>query len=123
MKNIILVGIGGFLGSISRYGVTLLFAKYSTQFPLSTFLVNIIGSFLIGIFYAFTEEIPPLMQTRLFLTTGFCGGFTTFSAFTSENLSLLQKGEYVLFFIYVITSILIGILAVLAGILVVKGLK
>lgn len=123
MKNIILVGIGGFLGSISRYGATLLLAKHSTQFPLSTFLVNIIGSFLIGVFYALTEEFPHLTQTRLFLSTGFCGGFTTFSAFTAENLNLLQKGEYVLFFTYVFTSILIGILAVLTGILVVKVLK
>ncbi|GAB4202355.1 MAG: fluoride efflux transporter CrcB [Bacteroidia bacterium] len=123
LKNIILVGVGGLAGSITRYLVSVLFAGYSDKIPLSTWIVNIVGSFLIGIIYAISELTPNFVWMRLLLATGFCGGFTTFSAFTSENLNLLQKGEYTLFFFYVSTSILIGILAVLAGILVVKGLK
>lgn len=123
LKNIILVGIGGLAGSIARYLIVLLFAGYSGKFPLATWIVNIVGSFLIGTIYAISEQTSTSAWMRLLLATGFCGGFTTFSAFTSENLNLLQKGEYALFFFYVFTGVLIGILAVWSGILVVKGLR
>ncbi|MCX7729268.1 MAG: fluoride efflux transporter CrcB [Bacteroidia bacterium] len=124
MKSILLVGIGGFFGSVARYYISFLITKnHASLFPLGTYAVNIIGCLLIGLIYGFTESIPYSSQFRLLLATGFCGGFTTFSAFASENLSLIQKGEYTLAVFYIISSVLLGIMAVLGGILLVKILK
>ncbi len=116
MKHLFLVGAGGFLGSIARYSMSLFTTKYiSTIFPTGTFLVNIMGSFIIGFLYAYLEKYPQHEIYRFFLVTGFCGGFTTFSSFSAENLFLLQKGHYTLFFIYVISSILLCLLFVYFG--------
>ncbi|GIV26612.1 MAG: putative fluoride ion transporter CrcB [Bacteroidia bacterium] len=123
MKNFLLVGIGGCLGSIARYSVSLLVSRYFiTIFPLSTFLVNIIGSFLIGLLYGWLEQFPQYTLYRLFLVTGFCGGFTTFSALSIENLSLLQKGYYMFFLTYTLGSIVLGIIAAYLGIMFNKHL-
>lgn len=121
MKSIFLVGIGGFVGSIARYGVSTLMSKFFiTSFPLGTFVVNIIGSFIIGIIYAMTEEFSELYHYRLLLATGFCGGFTTFSAFSIESLSLIEKGNYGLFMIYSLLSVVLGLVAVFIGITIVE---
>lgn len=84
-------------------------------FPWATFVVNVSGSFLIGLFYALSAHfnLPP--EVRLLLTTGLCGGFTTFSTFSNDSLLLLKQGFYGLFFAYVLLSVMLGIAATLAG--------
>ncbi|MEI1276868.1 fluoride efflux transporter CrcB [Leptospira venezuelensis] len=113
--NFLIVGLGGFLGSICRYMISQTIPKESGPFPLSTFTVNILGSLLIGIFYGLSQgKISE--EVRLFATVGFCGGFTTFSTFALENLKLLQSGNYFSFFAYILLSTTVCITAVLLGI-------
>lgn len=109
-KNILLAGIGGAIGSILRY----LFSQMikSISFPLATFTVNILGSFLIGIIIALSIRYSAFnSQWKIFLATGICGGFTTFSSFSMENLHLLQEGKWLTSLTYTVGSILIGIIA------------
>ncbi|PJZ77531.1 fluoride efflux transporter CrcB [Leptospira neocaledonica] len=113
--NFLIVGLGGFLGSVCRYMISQTIAKESSPFPISTFTVNILGSLLIGIFYGLSQgKISE--EIRLFATVGFCGGFTTFSAFALENLKFLQSGSYFSFFAYILLSTTICIAAVLLGV-------
>ncbi|GHV16454.1 camphor resistance protein CrcB [Clostridia bacterium] len=86
----IFVGIGGFLGSCGRYGLSRLFAAYS--FPLGTLLSNIIAGFLIGACAGMGTNLPP--RAKLFLMTGLLGGLSTFSAFTLETLDFMRAGKY-----------------------------
>jgi CrcB protein len=109
-KNILLIGIGGAIGSVLRY----LFSQMikSASFPLATFTVNIIGSFLIGIIIALSIKHSAFnSQWKIFLATGLCGGFTTFSSFSFENLQLIQEGKWLTSLIYIAGSILLGIIA------------
>jgi CrcB protein len=117
IKNILLVGVGGGIGSILRYLCQKwVLQLYPSGFPLGTFLVNIIGCFLIGVFFAAAEKTTRIpAEWRLFLTTGICGGFTTFSAFAFENMNLLREGNISVTLLYVIGSVVLGILAVFAG--------
>jgi fluoride exporter len=121
-KNILVVGIGGGLGSIARF----LCQKYISAwhphpFPFGTFLVNILGCFLIGVFYALAEKGNILTpEWRLFLTTGICGGFTTFSSFAYENVSLLRSGDFLYFGFYAAGSVFLGIVATFGGIALLK---
>jgi CrcB protein len=116
IRNILLVGIGGFIGSVSRYLTGLAFIELTHPFPYGTFIINILGSFLIGLVYGAADRSGYLNNWWvLFLATGFCGGFTTFSTFANENLRLLQGGEYFFFALYTILSITLGILAVFGG--------
>ncbi len=117
MKEFIYIFLGGGLGSVFRYALHLLINGRGivSGFPWSTFTVNILGSFLIGLFYALSTRLNITHETRLFLTVGLCGGFTTFSTFSNECLHLLRTGLYGTFASYIILSIIIGILAVLAG--------
>lgn len=106
MKEIALVFIGGGLGSVVRFliGKEIL-ARYTTVFPWATLGVNILASFVLGLMIATFSKKPDGMQWLLLLVgTGFCGGLSTFSTFSYENFSLLQKGETSMFFIYTITS-------------------
>ncbi|WP_367898422.1 fluoride efflux transporter CrcB [Leptospira sp. WS58.C1] len=113
--NFLLVGLGGFFGSVCRYMISQTFPKDSGLFPISTFVVNILGSLLIGVFYGLAQgKISE--EVRLFATVGFCGGFTTFSAFALENLKLLQSGSYFSFFAYIVLSTTICITAVFLGV-------
>ena len=122
MINFILVLIGGAIGSGSRY----LFSNYITKtypatFPYGTFAVNIIGCLLIGVIYGATERLHVASpQWRLFLATGLCGGFTTFSAFAYENIQLLQSGNYLTFSLNTIGSCVFGFTAVFLGVLLTK---
>jgi CrcB protein len=84
-------------------------------FPWSTFAVNILGSFLIGVFYALSARFHLSNETRLFLTVGLCGGFTTFSTFSNESLFLFKEGLYPALVSYILSSILLGVLAVWVG--------
>lgn len=121
IKEIIWVGLGSGLGGVARF----LSSKWITQwiriqFPISTFLINIFGSFLIGIFIALSLKEINKQSLFLFLTTGFCGGFTTFSTFSNENLNLLKNGQYQLAFIYIGLSIICGLAATLLGYFIVR---
>lgn len=117
MKQILLVGFGGFLGSILRYLISKLNTEISIHsFPAGTFLVNIIGSLLIGFLVGVLATHAPSSQLRLLLITGFCGGFTTFSAFTNENFNLIANGQFLTSALYIILSIVGGIFAVFGGI-------
>jgi CrcB protein len=114
IRNFLLIGLGGALGSMLRYGIGLLIA--TKPFPLSTLLINITGSFIIGLVIAFSLKSEAFAHNwKLFLATGLCGGFTTFSAFSAENLLLLQNGKLLLPALYISCSVLLGIAAVWMG--------
>jgi fluoride exporter len=122
IKNLLLVGLGGGIGSIVRYLCQRwLSENYPHPFPWGTFLVNLFGCLLIGIIYAASEKSAALSpQTRLLLITGFCGGFTTFSTFAFENMGLLRSGDFLYFSIYIVASVALGIAGVFAGIAITK---
>ncbi len=115
IKNILLVAAGGGIGAALRYGFYLLLKPQA--FPYATLIINIAGSFLLGIIMAISiKENNTLPEnTRLFLATGICGGFTTFSTFSYENIYLLQAGKYNLAFIYIFASVVAGIAAAWLG--------
>ena len=117
MKTILLIFTGSGVGGVLRYFTQKLFIDMGyVGFPAGTFIVNIVGCFLIGLFNAMADKnntISP--DARLALTTGFCGGFTTFSTFANENVNLLRNGNYILFSTYILSSFIIGIAAVFFG--------
>ncbi|MFR2070605.1 MAG: fluoride efflux transporter CrcB [Bacteroides nordii] len=119
MKEIAYIFIGGGVGSVLRYLVQISINERMSGigFPFSwgTFIVNIAGSLLIGLFYSVSERWNLSMEMRLFLTTGLCGGFTTFSTFSNDGLSLLRGEFYGTFLLYALLSIGLGLVAVLAG--------
>jgi len=116
MKQLLLVFLGGGLGSLLRYIISKTFNNYFEHFYLGTFLVNMIGCLIIGLVLGLSYKNNLLSQNQtLLLTTGFCGGFTTFSSFAFENHSLLKSGEILHFSIYTVSSIVVGVLAVLLG--------
>ena len=119
-KTLLLIFLGGGTGSLLRYAVQLMTDQHQrfsspTLFPCSTFCVNLLGSFLIGLFYAWASRFNLSIETRLLLTTGLCGGFTTFSTFSYESMNLLRQGYYMIFIAYISASISLGIVATLAG--------
>lgn len=122
IKLILLAGTGGFLGTVARFLTSRYFAAYfPSSFPYGTFVVNVVGCFLIGLIYGISEKGDFLnSEWRLFLTVGFCGGFTTFSAFAAENMAMLRESEFFNFFLYTGSSIFIGLLATFAGIILIK---
>lgn len=114
IKNLLLVGLGGGIGSMLRYATGLLIN--SKHFPYATLTVNIIGSFIIGIIVAMSIKEAGLPgQWKLFLATGICGGFTTFSAFSLENMELLQSGKPGMAIMYIMLSVVLGIGAAFLG--------
>ncbi len=120
VAKILFVGLGGGLGSIFRFLVSHYTNKYYVAvFPLATFIVNITGCLLIGLIIGFTQRHLS-EDIKLFLITGICGGYTTFSAFAAENFKLFESGHYLTLAVYISTSILLGILAVWGGILLSK---
>ncbi|MDR0733866.1 MAG: fluoride efflux transporter CrcB [Dysgonamonadaceae bacterium] len=120
IKQLILVGLGGGVGSMMRFLVSKIpFAQGS--FPWATFAVNIVGSFLIGILIGLSVRHQILnADMKLLLVTGFCGGFTTFSAFSAENVHLYQSGNYFSLAFYILLSIVAGFAAVLSGLILGK---
>lgn len=114
LRNFILVALGGAFGAVSRYAVILLTGK--TNFPFATLAVNISGSLLIGLLFGLGLGNTAFEnQWKLLLATGVCGGFTTFSAFSLENLEMLREGNIFLLLLYVTVSILGGLLATWLG--------
>jgi fluoride exporter len=117
IKNILIIGTGGFIGSVARYFLSML--NLSIDFfsiPIGTLLVNVLGSFLIGFLTGISEESTILTsEWRLFLMVGLCGGFTTFSSFTGENLTLLHNGQFLSILLYTGLSIFLGFIAVFFG--------
>lgn len=122
MKSILFVGLGGFAGSILRYLISKAVSNATiTAFPIGTFIVNIIGCFLIGLLYAISDKYGILNQEwKLLLTVGLCGGFTTFSTFANESLLLLKSGNLLYFLLYTSLSVLIGIFATFLAVIIVK---
>lgn len=117
IKNILLVGLGGGIGSIARYLCQKWFSSHFPHaFPWGTFSVNATGCFLIGIFWGFAaRSFEATENWKLFLMTGLCGGFTTFSAFSLEGIGLLKEHKPALFFTYILGSVCIGLAATYAG--------
>jgi CrcB protein len=120
VRNIVFVGVGGFVGSVARYLISV-WAASPGKFPYATFFVNVGGCFLIGLFAGMAERFGWVEETRLLLMVGLCGGFTTFSAFTIENVRLLQDRDYMTFTLYTIGSVAVGIIATMLGLFAIKG--
>jgi CrcB protein len=122
LKQLLFIGAGGFLGSISRFLVGRYVQHiFLAAFPYGTFIVNILGCLLLGILFGIFEKgglTSP--EWKMFLVVGFCGGFTTFSTFSMDNLSLLRDGDYFYFFIYAGLSVILGLAATFSGIIIIK---
>jgi len=121
MKIILLIGIGSFIGGIARYLLSLFIQnKFLSTFPFGTLGVNIVACFLIGIVFGLSERGNFNMEWRLFLATGFLGGFSTFSSFSNETVGLLRDGQMWQAFTYIMCSIVICLVATFAGISLIK---
>lgn len=123
IKNIMLIGLGGGLGSMARYLCQKWFMDHHPHaYPWGTFSVNIIGCFLIGLFWGLSfKSFSGNESWKLFLMTGICGGFTTFSAFTLEGIGLIKEERVGTFLLYMGGSVLVGLLATYAGIKISRG--
>jgi CrcB protein len=122
MMQILLVAMGGAAGSVTRYLATLAAAQaLGTQFPWGTLLVNIVGSFLMGLVIALgAHKLQLSNELRLALTTGFLGGFTTFSAFSLDFATLFERKDYALAALYLAGSVGLSILALFAALILVR---
>ncbi len=117
MKAALIVGLGGFAGSISRYLVqTALVNRFITIFPLGTFSINLLGSLIIGLVFGLAERYSWLTQEwRLFLAIGFCGSFTTFSTFAFDNLQMIRDGNFWQLLWYIALSVILSLGLAAAG--------
>ncbi len=121
MKQLLFIFIGGGAGSVARYLLSKFLNSETSAIPYGTFSANVLGSFLIGIILGLALKNNVVSHNVvLLLATGFCGGFTTFSTFTYENLMLLRSGDFISFCFYTIGSLVIGILLVFLGMWIVK---
>ena len=114
---VILIGIGAGLGAVCRYGITVLGKMLWPGKPLATLLINVLGSLLAGLLVG----LPTLSAFRLFLLPGFCGGFTTFSTFSLETVTLFYRGDLAKGFLYIFLSVGLCLLGVLLGMGAVRG--
>lgn len=124
VKSILIAGFGGFIGTVLRYLVSRYFQlNYISVFPWGTFTVNIIGSFLIGIFYGLSEKGNMMSpEWRVFFTIGLCGGFTTFATLSNDAFILLQGREFFRFAAYAGLSFIFGLCAVFFGRLIINAI-
>ena len=121
MKIILVIGTGSFIGGILRYLLSLsIKSRVLSSFPYGTLTVNVIGCFCIGLVFGLSTHGNLSPEWRLFLATGLLGGFTTFSAFSNETIGMLQGGEFWHASVYVVSSVVIGLLATFAGNSVIK---
>lgn len=112
MRTLLFIGGGSFLGGIARYLVKVGCGKLfpAATLPLGTIVANVAGCFLIGLFYGIASRHTTMSQDMLmFLTVGFCGGFTTFSTFMNENMSMIQGGELFNSLLYAVLSLVLGL--------------
>ncbi len=124
MTKILAIAIGGALGALSRYWVVgVITSLYDRSFPFGTLVVNILGSFLIGVLYVLIiEKLDVAAEWHAILMVGFVGAFTTFSTFSLETLMLLQEGRIAAAMIYILSSVVVCLGAVFAGMLATKQL-
>lgn len=115
MTECLIVGLGGFIGSVCRYLIGLVPLEHSSGFPLKTFSINIIGAFLIGLVATLVARNSLHPRLALFLKVGICGGFTTFSSFALESQQLVDKGAPVTAALYMVLSLFFGVLAAVLG--------
>lgn len=117
LKQVFLVGFGGFIGSVARFFVSRLNLRYDIlSIPVGTLTVNVVGSFIIGFLTGISVKSNLLStEWRLFLMVGICGGFTTFSSFSNENLMLMHNGQYAAVLLYTCLSVILGFAAVYLG--------
>lgn len=117
VKSMLYAGFGGFIGTVLRFLVSKYFQiNFDTVFPWGTLVINIAGSFIIGIFLGIFEKgFMMSSEWRLFFTVGICGGFTTFSTFSNDSFMLLQNKEILKFSLYAGMSFVFGIVSVLIG--------
>lgn len=122
MKHLLFIALGGALGAVARYGLgNAVHSLWSLRFPAGTFLVNVLGSFLIGVvFVLITEKGYIHPDWRSVLMVGFLGAFTTFSTFSLETVSLLESGQWVTALVYVLSSLIACVTAVAAAILLTR---
>ncbi len=124
MANILLIGIGGFIGAVARYEIALWIGqRWGRSFPLGTFVINVSGSFLIGLLMTLmAERIIENPQWRLLLVVGFLGAYTTFSTFEYETGALLKDGEWMYASLNVIGSVMAGFIALKLGEVIAKSI-
>ena len=117
IKQLLLIGMGGFVGSVARFLVSKLNTRIDwLSIPIGTLTVNVVGSLIIGFLIGISEKSPVLtVEWRMFLMVGLCGGFTTFSSFSGENLMLMRNGQFLPLLLYTGLSILLGFTAVDLG--------
>ena len=121
MINCIVVGLGGFVGAVLRYLISLINLNDSTVFPYKTLITNVLGALAIGFIVAFAVKKADLdPRLILFLKVGICGGFTTFSTFALESSQLMQSGKVIIAILYMLLSVLLCVLAVLGAMAIIK---
>ncbi|MBI4920623.1 MAG: fluoride efflux transporter CrcB [Devosia nanyangense] len=124
MNAYLLVGLGGALGSMARYGGGVLVGRvWSSSFPLGTLLINIAGSMAMGLFIGYLARTTPAWQAdaRLFVAVGVFGGFTTFSSFSLDAIAMIERGEFGPALLYVLVSVAVAIVALYLGLVVMRG--
>lgn len=124
MQNFLLVGLGGAIGAMSRYGVSILVGRiWPHAFPLGTLLINIAGSAAMGLFIGIlARTLPPWQEeARLFVAIGVLGGFTTFSSFSLDTIALMERGEMLQAGLYVLLSVVVCLIGLYLGLLVTRG--
>ncbi len=125
MNAFLMVGAGGALGAMGRYGIGVLVGRMGVSgFPFATLIVNVFGSLVMGLLVGLLAKLLPGWQNeaRLFVAVGLLGGFTTFSAFSLDAIVLMERGEMGQALVYISASVVLSILALFAGLLFMRGL-